>query len=85
MLSVLPLDMLTKAGNINSLTRLGRVARLYKLVRLTRMVRLFRKAYKKNMVMKYLYNTLRINAALQRLMYMLIVFVIFWHVFACLW
>ena len=84
-LSVLPFDLITDLGDLNSLTRLGRISKLYKLVRLTRLVRVFKAVYEKNMIMKYLYNALKLSVALQRLLYLLIMFIVFWHVSTCIW
>lgn len=70
---------------ITRLTRLGRIGKLFKIVRLTRMIRLVRFVYAKNRIMKYVYNAFKIGVAVQRLLYLLVLFCMFWHITACLW
>ena len=49
------------------------------------MVRLLRSIYEKNLIVQYLYSSLKLGVAAQRLIYLLLLFFIFLHVAACMW
>ncbi|CAG9327285.1 unnamed protein product [Blepharisma stoltei] len=84
--SCIPIDMITETDkNYSGLVRLSRLPRLYKLVKLTKMIRLAKVGKMKNKVARYMSNLLKIDAALERLFWLIITFLILIHILACLW
>ncbi|CAG9335933.1 unnamed protein product [Blepharisma stoltei] len=81
-----PFDMIIQAyKNYSGLVRLSRLPRLYKLIKLTKMMRLSTVGKAKNRIAMYMSNLLKIDAGLERFLWLIITFIINIHLLACCW
>ena len=85
LLSVIPLDLLYDTSNVNKLARFSRLGKVYKLVRMTKLTRLIKIMKVKNNILKQFVEILKIGAGFERIVFLLINFIILQHVTACLW
>ena len=72
-------------NNYNNLARALKIGKLAKLIKMTRLIRFLKIIKERNKLLKYLHNILHIDAALERLFFFFLVFIIFGHILSCLW
>jgi hypothetical protein len=72
-------------GNFNRLARVARIGKLYKIIRMTRMVRMLKIVKERNKLVKYLNEILKIGVGFERLLFMMLIFLVLQHVAACIW
>ena len=84
-ISIVPFDLLFVFGNFNRLARVARIGKLYKIIRMTRMVRMLKIVKERNKLVKYLNEILKIGVGFERLMFMMLIFIVLQHVAACIW
>lgn len=75
----------SNTANFNSLARALKIGKLAKIIRMTRLVRFLKIFKERNKLLKYLHNILKIDAALERLFFFIMIFFIFGHILSCLW
>jgi Ion transport protein len=85
LVSIIPFDMIFVFGNFNRLARVARIGKLYKIIRMTRMVRMLKIVKERNKLVKYLNEILKIGVGFERLMFMMLIFMVLQHVAACIW
>lgn len=85
LVSIVPFDLLFVFGNFNRLARVARIGKLYKIIRMTRMVRMLKIVKERNKLVKYLNEILKIGVGFERLMFMMLIFLVLQHVAACVW
>lgn len=85
-ISVLPFDLVFEYGNMSRIVRFSRIGKIYKLIRITKMVRLVQTVkLKKNKFSIFVNKLLKIGAGFERILYLLVTFIILQHVTACIW
>ncbi|TNV85871.1 hypothetical protein FGO68_gene14280 [Halteria grandinella] len=83
--SVIPFELLFSFGSFNKITRFTRLGKLYKLLRMTKIMRVLRISKIKNKEVRNLSEIIKISAATERFIYLIITFTVMQHVVACLW
>lgn len=81
----MPFDVIFDIGSFNKLARVARIGKLYKLIRMTRMVRMLKIVKERNKVVKYLNEILKIGVGFERLLFLMLIFIVMQHIAACLW
>jgi len=85
LLSVLPFDaILDGNANANSLVRMARIGKMYKIVRLFRLVKVLKMIKSNRKLVHHFSEHMKINNGTERLLMFSGLFVIFIHVFSCL-
>lgn len=84
-LSIIPFDIIFRAGDFSSMARVARVGRLYKLAKLTKLFRVFKMMKQQSKLMRYLNELLKIGIGFERLIFFGIIFFLLCHISACLW
>lgn len=77
--------MLLLYGGINKIARITRITKLYKIIRMTKMIRVLKFTKVKSKLYKDLGNALKISVGFERLLFLLVIFVLLIHVIACVW
>jgi hypothetical protein len=85
LISVIPFDLIFSYSNVNRITRFSRLGRISKIVRMIKMVRLLKIAKVHSKLMKNFQQVVQIAGGLERLVFLLLIFLILIHVIACLW
>ncbi len=85
MISVIPFDAIFSYGHVNKFARFTRIGKLYKIIRLTKMVRLLKIAKVRNKLVKNLSEVLKIGVGFERLLFLMVIFLLMVHICACLW
>jgi hypothetical protein len=86
LISIIPFDLiLMTSGSFNRIARFARIGKLYKLIKMFRMAKVLKIAKIKNKFMKNMFEMLKINVGLERLMLLSIVFLLLQHVACCIW
>lgn len=85
LISVIPFDLIFAYSNVNRITRFSRLGRISKIVRMIKMVRLLKIAKVHSKLMKNFQQVVQIAGGLERLVFLLLIFLILIHVIACLW
>lgn len=86
LISIIPFEMVfTSGGGVNRLTRFLRIGKVYKIIRMLKMVRLIKMAKVQNQLMKNLQEILKIGVGMERLFFLLMIFLLFVHIISCLW
>jgi hypothetical protein len=83
-ISVIPLDLMASYGGTNRFTRMSRVGKIYRIVRLTKMFRLLKLMSQKNRIVRIINTALKFSIALERLAYIITMFIISTHITACI-
>jgi hypothetical protein len=83
-ISVIPLDLMASYGGANRFTRMSRLGKIYRLVRLTKMFRLLKLMSQKNRIVRIINTALKYSIALERLTYIITMFIISTHITACI-
>ena len=74
--SIIPFDLILLIGGVNGVTRIARIGKLYKIIRMTRMVRMLKIVKERNKLVKYLNEMLKIGVGFERLLFMMIIFMV---------
>ena len=72
-------------GHLNKVARFLRIGKVYKLIRMTKIFRFIKLVKVNNKYAKQLTELLKIGEGTERLILMLITFMVLTHVTACLW
>ena len=72
-------------GSFNRVARLSRIGKIYKIIRMAKMVRLFKIAKVRDKLVKNFSEIFKIEQNYERLIFLLLIFLIMIHVIACLW
>lgn len=83
--TVIPFDLILLIDNYNKLARVARIGKLYKIIRMTRMVRMLKIVKERNKLVKYMSEILKIGVGFERLLFMMLIFLVLQHVAACIW
>ena len=84
-ISVIPFDLAYAYGSLSRIIRFTKIGKVYKLMRITKMIRLLQTTKFRNKFTYYIVNMLKIGAGLERLLIILVTFMILQHVTACIW
>jgi hypothetical protein len=84
-ISIIPFDVILTYGQFGRMSRIARIGKLYKIIRMARMVRLLKIVKERNKLVKYLNEILRIGVGFERLMFMMLIFMVLQHIAACVW
>ena len=84
-ISVLPFDLAFEYGNMSRIVRFSRIGKIYKVIRITKMVRLWKASRLENSSSYFIKKLRKIGAGFQRILYLLVTFIILQHVSACIW
>jgi hypothetical protein len=84
-ISIIPFDVILMYGQFGRMSRIARIGKLYKIIRMARMVRLLKIVKERNKLVKYLNEILRIGVGFERLMFMMLIFMVLQHIAACVW
>lgn len=85
LISVIPFDIILMYGNVNRVARFTRIGKLYKIIRMTKMVRLLKIAKVRNKLVKDISELLRIGVGFERLLFLMVIFILLLHIIACFW
>lgn len=85
LISIIPFDLILSYANVNRITRFTRIGKLAKIVRMFKMVRLLKFAKVRSKLMKNFQQVVQIAAGFDRLLFMMLIFLILIHVIACFW
>eukprot|EP00347_Sterkiella_histriomuscorum_P023005 403336321 len=85
LLSIIPFDQLFQTGSINRLARIARIGKLYKLVRMTKIARILKIVKERKKLVKYFNEIIKIGLGFERLLFLMIIFLVLCHIVACLW
>jgi hypothetical protein len=80
-----PFDLIFLNGDFNKLVRFARIGKLYKIIRMARMVRMLKIVKERNKMVKYLNEILKIGVGFERLLFMMLIFLVLQHIAACIW
>jgi len=83
--SIIPFDIIFLVSRYNGVTRIARIGKLYKIIRMTRMVRMLKIVKERNKLVRYLNELLKIGVGFERLIFMMLIFLVLQHVAACIW
>lgn len=84
-MSILPFDaILDGNSNANSLIRVARIGKMYKIVRLFRLVKILKLVKSNRRLVHHFSEKMKISNGLERLIFFSGFFIVFIHVFACL-
>jgi hypothetical protein len=72
-------------GQFNRIARVSRISKLYKIIRMTKMIRLLKFAKVRSKLVKDLTTKLKIGVGFERLMFLMVIFLLLVHVIGCLW
>lgn len=85
LLSILPFDAVLQGdANANSLIRMARIGKMYKILRLFRLVKILKMIKSNRKLVHHFSEHMKINNGTERLIMFSGLFIIFLHVFACL-
>ena len=85
LVTVVPFELLVNTSSVNRLARFARIGKLYKIIRMMKMVRLIKVAKVRNQLVKNLQEILKIQEGIERLIFLMMVFLILVHVISCFW
>jgi hypothetical protein len=72
-------------SNVNKLARFARIGKIYKIIRMMKMVRLIKVAKVRNQLVKNLQEILKIEEGVERMIFLMMVFLVLVHVISCFW
>lgn len=85
LMSILPFDaILDGNSNANALIRVARIGKMYKIVRLFRLVKILKLVKSNRRLVHHFSEKMKISNGLERLIFFSGFFIVFIHVFACL-
>lgn len=77
--------ILSELGKVNNIARFSRLSKIYRIVKITKLARLLKTVKIKDKIGKFLTDSLKISMGVERLMLLLISFLILQHMAACIW
>jgi hypothetical protein len=83
--SVIPFDLMLSYGDLNNIARVSRIGKIYRLIKISKLARLLKSVKVRSKMSKFMTESLKISFGLERMMLMLITFVILQHIAACIW
>lgn len=75
----------TDYNSIVRALKIGKLSKLVKMTKLIRFVRFFKFFKKKNKILQYVHNVVKVDAAVEKLFFFIILFFICGHLLSCLW
>ena len=84
-ISIIPFDIIFMYGQFGRMSRIARIGKLYKIIRMARMVRMLKIVKERNKLMKHINEILKIGVGFERLMFMMLIFMVLQHIAACIW
>ncbi|CDW86372.1 cation channel family protein [Stylonychia lemnae] len=85
LLSIIPFDQIFASASYNRLARVVRIGKIYKIIKMTRLVRMLKIVKERSKFVKYLNEVLKIGIGFERLLFMILIFLVLCHITACLW
>jgi CRP-like cAMP-binding protein len=86
LVSCLPFQYILDSGkNYSNAVRVARLPRLYKLVKVTKMMRMLKIFKDRSKLQSYVQGVIQISMGLERLIWMLVTFLLLIHIIACFW
>ena len=84
--SVIPFQLMVNNGGLSIFLRISKLPRLYKILKISKLVRTVRAGRsQQDSIWNKLYNTIKLNPGIDRLILNLFSIFLFCHIFACLW
>ena len=85
-LSIIPFEIfMSKSISVNSMVKIARIGRLYRLLKLSKLLKMFKILKIKSVLLQYLNEIFIVSSAVQRLIGMILLFLLMIHFFACFW
>ncbi len=84
-LSILPFDLILDYGEFSRVARFTRIGKIQKLIKIMKLFRLVKTVKVKNKMTRHLQELIKISVGVERVVLMLITFMILQHITACLW
>ena len=85
-ISCIPVELILQAtGSYSTVIRIGRIPRLYRLIKMTKLVRMIKLLKSRSQMLKYISKIYKVDAAVERLIWFLIIFLLMIHILACIW
>ena len=78
-IAIIPISIILRTDNYNSLARIARLPKLYRLIKMARLARILKVVKERNTVSKYLNEMFKLSASVERLLFLLIMFVVLSH------
>jgi hypothetical protein len=75
----------TDYASIVRTLKIGKLSKLVKMTKLIRFVRFFKFFRKKNKILDYIHNMVKVDPAVEKLFFFILVFFICGHILSCLW
>ena len=72
-------------GSFGKVARFSRIGKLYKIIRMTKMVRLLKIAKVRNKLVKNMTEAFKIGVGFERMLFLVLIFILLIHVIACVW
>lgn len=72
-------------GNVNNLVRLAKISRIAKMIKLTKLLRILKVIKQRNQLLKYVKEFIKMGYGSERLMLILLIFILIAHIITCLW
>lgn len=85
LISVIPFEIFFSAFSLNKMARFARIGKVTKLIRMARVVRLVKISKIKTSLVKNMKDVVMISMGTERLIFILLMFLILVHVICCLW
>ena len=76
LVSVIPFDLIFDNSSINRVARFSRIGKIYRVIKITKLARLIKTVKVRNKLSKHLTEILKIGFGLERVLLMLITFLI---------
>ena len=64
---------------------MAKIGKMYKIIKMTRLVRMLKIVKDRNKFVKYLNEVLKIGIGFERLLFLMLIFLVLCHIAACLW
>jgi hypothetical protein len=86
LVSIIPINFIIQSGkDYGSLARIARLPRLYRLIKMTKLARMLKIIKERNKLFKYLNDHLKLSTGVERLIYVIFIFLLMIHITSCLW
>ena len=85
LISVIPFELALTTISVNRVARFVRVGKISRLIRMARIVRLVKMGRVKTTLLKNIQNIVKINVGVERLAFVLVIFLMLVHIISCIW
>jgi hypothetical protein len=85
LISVVPFEIFLSAFSLNKVVRFARIGKITKLIRMARVVRLVKIEKLKTSLVKNMKDVVMISMGTERLIFILLMFLMLVHVISCVW